>query len=70
MGDPNDLLDIALASYDEGEMELVELLDAADALHEARTAESRLRAALWTAYFDLDRALGGFEGAPSLEDVQ
>jgi cobalt-zinc-cadmium efflux system outer membrane protein len=55
-----DLLDIALVAYGEGEMELVELLDAADALYRARTAESTLRASLWIAYFDLERALGGF----------
>lgn len=55
-----DLLDIALVAYAEGEMELVELLDAADALYGARTAESALSATLWIAYFDLERALGGF----------
>ncbi len=70
MGDPDDLLDMALVAYAEGEMELVELLDAADALHEARTAELSLRAAFWTAYFDLERALGGFAVTPSQEGVQ
>jgi cobalt-zinc-cadmium efflux system outer membrane protein len=65
-----DLLDIALVAYDEGDMELVELLDAADALHESRTAEARLRTATWTAYFDLERALGGFDAAASREDLQ
>jgi cobalt-zinc-cadmium efflux system outer membrane protein len=65
-----DLLDIAITAYGEGEMELVELLDAAEALHEARAAEARLRAARWIAYFDLERALGGFERSVSTEDVQ
>jgi cobalt-zinc-cadmium efflux system outer membrane protein len=63
-----DLLDIALVAYAEGEMELVELLDAADALHEARTAEATLRGALWVAYFDLERALGGFVPTPARGD--
>lgn len=60
-----DLLEIARVAYDAGEMDLVELLDAAEALHEARTAEARLRADLWIAYFDLERALGGFDAAPA-----
>lgn len=63
-----DLLDIALVAYDEGEMELVELLDAADAMRQARGAEADLRASLWTAYFDLERALGGDPSAPARED--
>jgi cobalt-zinc-cadmium efflux system outer membrane protein len=56
-----DLLEIADVAYDAGEMELVELLDAADAHQQARAAEVRLRAQLWIAYFDLERALGGFD---------
>lgn len=63
-----DLLDIALVAYGEGEMELVELLDAADALRQARTADAELRASLWTAYFDLERGLGGFAATPAQED--
>lgn len=58
-----DLLEIASVSYGEGEMELIELLDAADAYQQAVTAEARRRGELWTAYFDLERALGGFETA-------
>jgi cobalt-zinc-cadmium efflux system outer membrane protein len=58
-----DLLQIARVAYDAGEMELVALLDAAEALHQARTAEARLRTELWIAYYDLERALGGFEAA-------
>jgi cobalt-zinc-cadmium efflux system outer membrane protein len=65
-----DLLDIAITAYGEGEMELVELLDAAEALHEARAAEARLRAARWIAYFDLERALGGFGRSGSRGEVQ
>ena len=56
-----DLLQIAQVAYDAGEMDLVQLLDAAEALWDARTAEARLKADLWTAYYDLERAVGGFE---------
>lgn len=65
-----DLLDIALLAYAEGEMGLVELLDAADALYGARTAESALSATLWIAYFDLERALGGFATDSAQGDQQ
>jgi outer membrane protein, heavy metal efflux system len=57
-----DLLEIARVAYLEGEMELIELLDAAEALREAQAAEARLRADLWTGYFDVERAVGGLEG--------
>ncbi|MSR21049.1 MAG: TolC family protein [Gemmatimonadetes bacterium] len=70
IGDTADLLEIALVAYDAGDMELVELLDAAEALHQARTAEAHLLAQLWIAHFDLERAVGGFAGAPSTEDGQ
>ena len=69
-GEAGDLLDIALIAYDEGEMELVELLDAADALYEARRAATTLESSLWIAYFDLERAVGGFDGAPAGEVEQ
>jgi cobalt-zinc-cadmium efflux system outer membrane protein len=58
-----DLLQIAQLAYDDGEMDLVQLLDAADALWNARTAQARLKADLWTAYYDLERAAGGFDNA-------
>lgn len=67
-GAEGDILDIALVSYEEGEMELLELLDAADALHLAQAAETRLQADSWIAYFDLERALGGFGSAAAQED--
>lgn len=63
-----DLLDIALVAYEEGEMELVELLDAAEALHDATRDRLRTRTDLWIAYFDLERALGGFGPALEQED--
>lgn len=59
-----DLLDIARVAYAEGEMELIDLLDAAEALWEAQTSEARLRADLWTGYYDVERAVGGFEARP------
>ena len=58
-----DLLSIAQIAYDAGEMDLVALLDAADALRDAQTLEARFRADFWTSYFDLERALGGFDAA-------
>lgn len=53
-----DLLDIAQTSYGEGEMSLVELLDAADAYRDARLTTIDLRADLWRRYFGLLRAMG------------
>ncbi len=58
--DTDDLLDIARASYDEGETDLLELLDAADAYYVSRSDRIELRAELWEQYFDLERAVGGF----------
>lgn len=55
-----DLLEIALLSYAEGEMSLIELLDAADAFREARTTVTELRMAHWVSFYDLERAVGGF----------
>jgi cobalt-zinc-cadmium efflux system outer membrane protein len=59
-----DLLRIAQTSYDEGEMSLVELLDAADAYRDARVRAVDLRAELWTRYFSLLRAMGQPIGLP------
>lgn len=58
-----DLVEIARGAYDEGEMDLIDVLDAAEALREARIAEARLRADLWTSYYDMERAVGGFDGS-------
>ena len=63
LGEDPDLLQIAQVAYDAGEMDLVQLLDAAEALWDARTAQSRLKADLWTAYYDFERAAGGFDSA-------
>ena len=59
-----DLLRIAQTSYDEGEMSLVELLDAADAYRDARLRSVDLRADLWIRYFELLRAMGEPIGLP------
>jgi cobalt-zinc-cadmium efflux system outer membrane protein len=61
-----DLLDIALASYAEGEMTLLDLMDAAEAFREAQDTRTHVTAELWIAYFDLERAAGGYrESAPA-----
>lgn len=66
--DADDLVEIAQVAYAAGEMSLIDVLDAAEALREARIAEARLRADLWTSYYDLERAVGGFDG--SLEESE
>jgi cobalt-zinc-cadmium efflux system outer membrane protein len=58
LGDVEALLRTALVSYDEGEMSLVELLDAADAYRTARQASLTLQADALAAYFDLLSAMG------------
>jgi cobalt-zinc-cadmium efflux system outer membrane protein len=54
-----DLLEVAQVAWEEGEVELIALLDAAEAVREARITEARLRADLWIAWYDLERAVGG-----------
>ena len=63
-----DLLEVAQVAYDEGELELIALLDAAGAYLEAESAELRIQSEAWIRYFDLDRAVGGFEGTTPDED--
>ena len=48
----------AQAAYAEGEMTLLELLDAAEAFREARLSALSLQSATWIAYYDLIRAMG------------
>ena len=60
LADVDDLLDVALLSYTEGELSLLELLDAAQAFCDAGVAKVRLSAAYWIAYYDIERAVGGF----------
>jgi cobalt-zinc-cadmium efflux system outer membrane protein len=59
LGDADLLMSAARVSYTEGEMTLLELLDAVDADRDARLISSRLRTEAWIAYFDLVRAMGG-----------
>lgn len=54
-----DLLEIARTAYGAGEMELVGLLDGADAYLESRLTALELRADLWLAYRELSRTMGG-----------
>lgn len=59
LAETDDLLQIALTSYGEGEMTLVELLDAAAAFRDARLTSLDLRAAFWTSYYEVLHAAGG-----------
>ena len=54
----DDLLRIARVSYSEGEMSLLELLDAAEAFRESQIMESQLKSEHWIRYYDLERAMG------------
>lgn len=62
-----ELLRIARTAYAAGEMELVELLDGADAYLKARFMGLQLRADLWLAYRELTRAMGGDAGGSGTE---
>lgn len=67
VGGADELLDIARLSYDEGEVGIVELLDAARAFVEARLLYSQVQADSWIAYFELEAAVGGFLLPPTGE---
>ncbi len=69
VGSP-DILEIAQIAYEAGEMTLVELLDAAEALRDARMAEARFSADLRISYYDLERAQGGFDGGASRQTTE
>lgn len=55
----DDMLETARVAYEEDELGLVELLDAAEAYREAQLVAVELRTLTWIAYFDLLRAVGG-----------
>ena len=55
-----EILSLARLSFAEGEMRAFDLLDAARAYIEARLLESQVRGDLWSSYFELERAVGGF----------
>lgn len=59
LGEADELLHAARVGYDEGEMSLVELLDAAEAYRDARVSSLELLADFQIAYFDVLRAAGG-----------
>jgi cobalt-zinc-cadmium efflux system outer membrane protein len=59
LSEVDDLLRIARVSYSEGEMSLLELLDAAEAFRESQIMGSQLTSEHWIRYYDLERALGG-----------
>jgi cobalt-zinc-cadmium efflux system outer membrane protein len=67
VGEHADLLEIATIAYDNGEMDLIELLDAAAAQQGAAMNAIRLRSDLWISYYDLERAAGGWDAAGSDE---
>jgi cobalt-zinc-cadmium efflux system outer membrane protein len=65
-----DLLRIARVSYSEGEMSLLELLDAAEAFRESQTMELQLSSELWIRYYDLERAMGGASFAATTGEIE
>ena len=65
LADVDELLRTARVSYDEGEMSLVELLDAAEAFRDARIMAIDLLADFQTSHYDLLRATGG--GVPPMQ---
>ncbi|NIP58938.1 MAG: TolC family protein [Gemmatimonadetes bacterium] len=61
------LLETARVAYREGEMELVELLDAASARRDAGILSTQLLADVWTSYYELIRASGGSDAGSGSE---
>ena len=59
VGEGDRLLVIARISYDEGELGIVGVLDAAETYLEAQFMKTAIRAESWLAFFELDRAVGG-----------
>jgi outer membrane protein TolC len=58
LDDADALLEAAETAYTEGEIGLVELLDAARAFRDAGTTAVALQADAWIAYYDMLRAMG------------
>ena len=65
MAEAEVLLSAARVAYDEGEMTLVEFLDATGAFRDARLSALTLRAEAWIAYYNLVRAMAGGPGEES-----
>ena len=57
MAEAEVLLSAARVAYDEGEMTLVEFLDATGAFRDARLSALTLRAEAWIAWYNLLRAM-------------
>lgn len=55
------LVDVAQASYEGGEMTLLEFLDAAEVYRRARSLRAEFMGDYWVAYFDLERAMAGVQ---------
>ncbi|MDX1385695.1 MAG: TolC family protein, partial [Thermoanaerobaculia bacterium] len=75
LAEAESLLESAVVSYTEGEMSLVELLDAAEAYRDSRIGVRGRTIDLWVAYFGLLRATGATAadpdgGAPGPATVQ
>jgi len=60
-----DLLGIALVAYEEGELDLLDLLATAEAWRELGTLAAQVRAEYWLSRFELELALGGTPGMTS-----
>ena len=65
MAEAEVLLSAARVAYDEGEMTLVEFLDATGVFRDARLSALTLRAEAWIAWYNLLRAMGGAPGRES-----
>jgi cobalt-zinc-cadmium efflux system outer membrane protein len=64
LSEPEALLSVARVAYAEGEMSLVELLDAVDAYRAARLGVVETRRDLWISFFNFERAAGGLPAGP------
>jgi outer membrane protein TolC len=65
LAEAEELLAIARVAYGEGEIGIVEMVDATRAFTEAALQGLRARVASWQAYFELEQAVGGL---PALMD--
>jgi outer membrane protein TolC len=59
LAEAEELLAIARVAYGEGEVGIVEMVDASEAFTEAGLQGIGARAAAWQAYFELEQAVGG-----------
>lgn len=59
IGESEELLTVARIAYAEGEIGIVEVVDAVDAFLEARLLANSIRTAEWRAFFELEHAIGG-----------